>query len=75
MAKADQHGPFKEFVFVDWMRDNFEGFWDKEWEAEFDLSDFRRHIRNARKEQLLAMRSLLDKAIERLEKAEEKVQT
>ncbi len=73
-AKTDQGGPFKEFVFEEWLRDGVEGIRHKmtSKKAHFNLSDFRTHIRNAKKEQMLAVRSLIDSAIECLEKAEEK---
>jgi hypothetical protein len=38
----------------------------------FVPEESRRHLRSARKEFLLALRSLLDRSIERAEKAEEK---
>lgn len=73
-AKADQGGPFKEFVFEEWLRDGLEGIRQemKQKRASFDISSFRTHIRNAQKEQLLAVRSLIDSAIESLEKSEKK---
>jgi len=71
-TKADQGGPFKEFVFEEWLRDGIEGIRQKmeEKKARFDPSTFRQHIRNAQQEQLLAHRSLIDHAIEYVEKAE-----
>jgi|GEM_PF-1741439 hypothetical protein len=36
-----------------------------------DMSEFRQHLRNAQKEVLLAFRSLIDEAIERMERSEE----
>ncbi len=36
-----------------------------------DMSEFRQHLRNAQKEMLLAFRSLIDEAIERMERSEE----
>lgn len=36
-----------------------------------NMSEFRQHLRNAQKEMLLAFRSLIDEAIERMERAEE----
>ncbi len=73
-TKADQEGPFKEFVFEEWLQDGIEGIRGKmeQKKADFDPSKFRQHLRNAQKEQLLAMRSLIDNAIEYLEKEEEK---
>lgn len=75
-TKADENGPFKEFDFEDWLRDGVEGFKSK-LEAEiqsFNFDSFRRHVRNARREQLLAMRSLIDNALERLEREEAKTE-
>lgn len=73
-ARADQDGPFKAFDFEEWLRDGVEGVRSefKRTKQNFDISSFRIHIRNAQKEQLLALRSLIDKAIEALEKDETK---
>ena len=73
--KADESGPFKEFVFEEWLRDGIEGVCGKmkDKKEHFDPSNFRKHIRNAQKEQLFAIRSLIDNAIEYLEKEEKKV--
>jgi hypothetical protein len=73
-TRADQEGPFREFSFEEWLRDGVEGMRGKveQKKAEFDPAQFRRHLRNAQKEQLLAMRSLIDNAIEYLEKEESK---
>lgn len=72
--KKYDHEPVEEFVFEDWLRDGLNGFRQKvegckPGEAKkFDISEFRQHMRNARKEQLLAVRSLLDSAIDWLDK-------
>jgi len=73
-AKADEGGPFKEFVFEEWLRDGIEGMRQKmeQKKTHFDPSNFRKHIRNAQKEQLLAIRDLIDNAIGYVEKQEEK---
>jgi hypothetical protein len=73
-VKADQGGPFKEFVFEEWLRDGVEGIRHKmeQKKVHFDPSNFRKHVRNAQKEQLLAIRSLIDNAIECIEKDQEK---
>jgi hypothetical protein len=74
-TKADDNGPFKEFDFGEWLRDGVKGLQaemkgrKKEF-FDFDTSEFRSHLRNASKEQLLAIRSLIDKAIETIEKRE-----
>jgi hypothetical protein len=47
------------------MRGEFK--WKKE---DFDTTNFRAHLRNASKEQLLAVRSLIDSAIEFIDKQE-----
>jgi hypothetical protein len=69
-TRADDNGPFKEFVFDDWLREAAKGI---RGEVEgrrihFDTSEFRMHMRNARKEQLLAIRSLIDSALTCLSK-------
>jgi hypothetical protein len=63
------HEPVEEFVFEEWLRDGLKGVRGK-FESRmagkdktFNTSEFRQHMRNARREQLLAMRSLLDSAI------------
>jgi hypothetical protein len=73
-AKADQEGPFREFVFEEWLRDGVNGICG-EWERNrphVDTSEFFTHLRNAQREQLLAVRSLVDSALETLEKAGKK---
>ena len=73
-TKADDNGPVKEFDFEAWLKDGVEGFKSKvEEEMEgFNFANFRKHVRNAQREQLLAMRSLIDSALERIEKSESK---
>ena len=73
-TKADQSGPFKEFIFEEWLQDGIEGMRGrmKERRAHFDPTRFRKHVRNAQKEHLLAVRSLIDSAIECLEQTERK---
>lgn len=76
--KTYEHEPVEEFVFEDWLRDGVKGFRSKFKEGmkgegrgrPFDTSEFREHLRNARKEQLLAIRSLVDSAIDWLDKKE-----
>lgn len=71
-TKADDNGPFKEFTFESWLREGVEGCQAK-MKRDFktvNLADVQRHLRNAQKEQLLAVRSVIDKAIERLEEKE-----
>ncbi len=69
-TKADQTGPFKEFVFEEWLKDGVEGVRGKmeQRKAHFDPAKFRQHIRAAQKEQLLAIRSLIDSAIDWVDK-------
>ena len=64
-TKVDNNGPFKEFIFEDWLREGMEGMCNrmKIKKGKFNISDFETHMRNARKEQLLAMRSLVDSFI------------
>jgi hypothetical protein len=72
-----EHEPVEEFVFEDWLRDRIKGVRSKVEHRmkgegmDFDTSEFRMHMRMAGKEQLLAMRSLLDNAIDWLDKKEE----
>lgn len=55
---------------------NFEEFQAefKSAKNQFDMPEFRQHLRNASREQLLAMRSLIDKALEYLDRQEERHQ-
>jgi hypothetical protein len=76
--KMYNHEPVEEFVFEEWLRDGVKGMRDKfesqmtgKGRRRFDASEFRTHMRNARKEQLLAFRSLLDSAIDWLDQKEE----
>jgi hypothetical protein len=75
--KTYKHEPVEEFVFEDWLRDGFRGVRSKfeqrikSEDLSFDTSEFRQHMRNAGKEQLLAVRSLLDSAIDWLDKKED----
>lgn len=76
-TKQYEHEPVEEFVFEDWLRDGLKGVREKVERRVsgkskgFDTSEFRSHMRNARKEQLLAVRSLIDSAIDWLDKKEE----
>ncbi len=74
--KEDQEGPFKEFVFKEWLHDGLEGICGgmKHRRDRFDTSEFFTHMRNARKEKLLAVRSLLDNALAVLEKEEKEAE-
>jgi hypothetical protein len=68
----------KEFVFEDWLAEGMRackaGF-RKGRGKEFLPEEFRAHFRTARKEMLLAMRSLIDAAIERVEEKPTKKKT
>ncbi len=69
-TKADDNGPVKEFDFEAWIKEGMDGFKqtvDGQMKG-FDVSSFKEHLRNAQKEQLLAMRSLLDSAIDFFDK-------
>ncbi|HXV42367.1 MAG TPA: hypothetical protein VEC96_04855 [Anaerolineae bacterium] len=78
--KRYNHEPVEEFVFEDWLRDGVKGFREKVEKrmkvegVDFDTSEFRMRMRNASKEQLLAVRSLLDNAIDWLDKKEDSPQ-
>ena len=74
--RADAAGPFKEFVLTEWLRDGVEGTCDrvKYSREQFEPANFRRHLRNAQKEQLLAMRSMIDGALKRLEETDEEAE-
>jgi uncharacterized protein YecA (UPF0149 family) len=71
-GKADDNGPFKEFVFEEWLREGFEGIRSqvKFKRVKFDTSEFESHMRNAAKEQLLAVRSLVESFIDIFEEQE-----
>jgi len=68
----------KEFVFEDWLAEGIRackaGF-RKGRGREFLPEEFRAHLRTSRKEMLLAMRSLIDAAIERTEEKPRKKTT
>jgi len=58
----------KTFVFEDWLADGIKGMKENlRQKRHRESSTFRRHMRSAGKEMLLATRSLFDKAIEYLE--------
>lgn len=63
---ALDNGPVREFDFEEWLRDGVTGIRRKlkRQKREFDTSEFRNHMRNARREQLLALRSLIDSGLE-----------
>jgi hypothetical protein len=68
----------KEFVFEDWLAEGIKAFkadFRKAKDKEFLPEEFRAHIRTSRKEMLLAMRSLIDAAIERVEEKPKKKTT
>lgn len=71
--RADAGGPFKEFVLTEWLRDCIEESCSKmrQGKEQLEPANVRRHIRNAQKEQLLAMRDMIDNALERLEEIKE----
>jgi hypothetical protein len=63
----------KEFVFEDWLAEGIKGFRMGCKQLSPHLpEEFRQHTQAARREMLLAMRSLLDAAIEYIEEKEEK---
>ena len=71
-----KNGPVQEFVFTNWVKEGAEGMRGKMKEkrekmeerfqkrTRIDTSEFRAHMRKAREEQLLAIRSLVDSALE-----------
>ncbi len=63
----------KEFTFEDWLAEGIKGFRGCYKRLSPHLpEEFRQHTHTARREMLLAMRSLLDAAIECTEEREEK---
>lgn len=68
--KTTDNGPFKEFVFEDWIKEGIDGIRDQARckKDSFDTSEFEKHMRNAAKEQLFAMRSLVDSLIKCVDK-------
>ena len=73
-TKADENGPFKEFVLEDWLREGFEGICNqmKAKRVKIDTTEFETHMRSAAKEQLMAVRSLVDSFIEVVDKDKDK---
>ncbi len=62
----------REFVFEDWLAEGIKGFRACRKKLSPHLTEeFRQHTQTARREMLLAMRSLLDAAIERAEEKPE----
>ena len=71
-----KNGPVQEFVFTDWVKEGAEGMRAKmeqkreKMEKKFqkrthlDTSQFRAHMQKAREERLLAVRSLVDSALD-----------
>jgi hypothetical protein len=67
MAEEGIHA--KEFAFEDWLAEGIKGFRGGYKKLSPHLpEEFRQHTQAAHREMLLAMRSLLDAAIERAEK-------
>ncbi len=60
----------EEFSFTDWLVEGIEGITAKGKSAAFLPQEFRSHVKAANREALLALRSLLDKAIEWFEEEE-----
>ena len=74
MAEEGVHA--KEFVFEDWLAEGIRGFRGSYKIVSSRLpEEFREHTRTARREMLLAMRSLLDAAIECTEEKPKKKAT
>ena len=70
--RADDNGPFKEFTFGSWLRDGLDEMYCQSYGQRFriDASGFQRHMRNSAREQLLAVRSIIDDFIERIDEAQ-----
>lgn len=60
----------EEFAFEDWLREGFRGF--EQCTKGFFPEDFRKHMKAAHRETLLAYRSLIDAALERAEEKPKK---
>lgn len=73
-ARADDNGPFKEFTFGSWLRDGLDEMYCQTYgqRLRIETSRFESHMRNSAREQLLAVRSLLDGFIERIDEADAK---
>ena len=68
----------KEFVFEDWLAEGIRAFkasFRRDRGKEFLPEEFRAQLRATRKEMLLAVRSLIDAAIERTEEKPKKKTT
>jgi hypothetical protein len=72
MAEEWTEGRAEDFDLEDWLEEGREGLRDvlRRKRREVLPSEFRRHTRAARREMLLAVRSLLDSAIQRFEEEE-----
>jgi len=75
-TRAHDNGPFKEFDPAEWtfdfMRDCCEGMKSDRFSARSD--SFCNHMRNSAKETLLAMRDVLDAAINQMEEQQSKTE-
>ena len=65
--RADDNGPAKEFVFGDWLFEQMEDVCGRMKCERIDTTEFENHMRNAAKEQLLAVRSIVDGVIQVIE--------
>lgn len=63
-------GKHEEFVFEDWVREGIRGF--EKCTRTLVPHEFRKHMNAATKEALLAYRSLIDAALERVEEKPKK---
>ncbi|MDM8519365.1 hypothetical protein QUF64_04905 [Anaerolineales bacterium HSG6] len=79
-SEKEKQSPHAEpFHFDDWIREGMSGFktvfdetWEKRDQAKVDMSDFKHHVRNIQREQLLAVRSIIDTALDFIDKKEDK---
>ena len=70
--RADDNGPFKEFTFGSWLRDGLDEMYCQTYgqRLRIETSRFESHMRNSAREQLLAVRSVIDGFIERIDEAD-----
>lgn len=62
-----QNEESREFSFSKWLAEGLEAAMPRRWESRLVPAEARKHLRAAKREMLLAARSLLDKAIDHLE--------
>jgi hypothetical protein len=65
--RPTDNGPFKEFDFGDWFFGDWEPCEEQMRHHNAHSQNFRNHMRNAIKEQLMAVREVIDGVIEELD--------